>query len=48
MFVESAHRYKSSFDGMAACHQAANAFAPAVQDLINKAITDPKFASLLK
>jgi hypothetical protein len=45
--VESRYEFKSGFDAITACNQTAQALGPAVQDLIKKTISDPKFKSLL-
>jgi len=39
--------FKSGFDAVTACNASADALTPAVQDLINKIVTDPQFSSLL-
>ncbi|WP_410211955.1 hypothetical protein [Aquirhabdus sp.] len=46
--VENRYDFKSGFDAITACNQTAQALAPAVQDLIKKAISDPAFAELLQ
>lgn len=45
--VSSRYVFASAFDGTVACNATAAALSPAVQDLIYKAITNPKFADLL-
>jgi len=40
--------FSASFVGDAACHNVADAFEPAVQDLTTKLIADPGFPALLK
>lgn len=45
--VHNVYEFKSGFDGITACNQTAQALTPAVQDLIRKAVTDPKFIDLL-
>ena len=47
MSVENKYKFKSGFDAITACNQTAQALGPAVQDLIQKSITDPRFKSLL-
>jgi hypothetical protein len=39
--------FDSGFDAMTACGNTSNALTPAVQRLINKAVTDPAFASMV-
>jgi hypothetical protein len=46
--VSNKFEFKSGFDGITACNATADALSPAVQDLINAAITNPKFSRLLK
>jgi hypothetical protein len=46
--VENIYEFESGYEGMTACYQTAQALGPAVQDLINKIVTDPNFAALLK
>lgn len=48
MSVENKYDFKSGFDAITACNQTAQALGPAVQDLIKKTITDPRFKSLLR
>jgi hypothetical protein len=48
MNAENNYEFESGFEGMTACYQTAQALGPAVQDLINKIVTDPKFAALLR
>lgn len=42
------YRYPTDFSGHMACYQTANAFMPAVQDLIGKVATSPEFKDLLE
>jgi hypothetical protein len=46
--VENRYEFKSGFDAITACNQTANALGAAVQDLINKTVTNPGFPALLK
>ena len=48
MAVENRYEFKSGFDAITACNQTAQALGPAVQDLIKKTVTDPRFAALLR
>lgn len=41
--VSNSYPFSSSFSAVSACNNAAAAFGPAVNDLIGKAIADPKF-----
>ncbi len=45
--VESSHRFDTSWDAWSACKNVADAFAPAVQSTLAKAVSDPRFKSLL-
>ena len=45
--VSNKHEFKSGFDAITACNAAADALSPAGQDLIQAAVTDPKFRDLL-
>lgn len=45
--VHNVYEFKSGFDAITACNQTAQALTPAVQDLIKKAVTDPRFVELL-
>lgn len=45
--VENKYQFKSGFDAITACNQTAQALGPAVQDLIKKAISDPRFKTLM-
>jgi len=45
--VENKYEFKSGFDAITACNQTAQALGPAVQDLIKKAISDPRFKTLM-
>jgi hypothetical protein len=40
--------YDTSFDAFSACKNVADAFAPAVQELLKKVVTHPQFAQLSK
>ncbi len=40
--------FDTSYSAYSACKNVADAFAPAVQELLKQAINDPKFASLVK
>jgi hypothetical protein len=46
--VVSRYDFASSIIGESACQLTAQAFTPAVQDLIKKTVTDPKFGELLQ
>jgi hypothetical protein len=46
--VSEHYEFHSSYTAMAACHNAADAFQPAVQTLIGKAIASPDFRSLMQ
>lgn len=46
--VSKDYHFAASFVGDAACHNVADAFAPAVQALVEKAVEDPRFPLLLK
>ena len=46
--VSSSHSFASSFSAVAACQNAATAFNPAVQTLLNDIVTDPRFADLMR
>ena len=41
------YRYTSSFSGETACNQTAQAFMPAVQNLVGKLVRSPQFAALV-
>ena len=45
--VENSHRFDTSWDAWSACKNVADAFAPAVQGTLAKAVSDPRFKSLL-
>jgi hypothetical protein len=45
--VENSHRFDTSWDAWSACKNVADAFAPAVQGTLAKAVTDPRFKLLL-
>lgn len=40
------YRFNTSFDAFSACQNVANAFGPAVQELLKRVVTDPQFARL--
>jgi len=46
--VENKYSFESGFDGRTACDRTAQALVPAVQDLIEKVVTHPEFAELIK
>jgi hypothetical protein len=46
--AENRYEFKSGFDGITACNQTAQALGPAVQDLINKVVSDGTFGSLIQ
>ncbi len=48
MSVNNKYTFKSGFDAITACNATADALTPAVQDLINATVNDPKFALLMK
>jgi hypothetical protein len=48
MAVQNRYEFKSGFDAITACNQTAQALGPAVQDLIKKAVTDPRFGGLIQ
>jgi hypothetical protein len=41
------YSFKSGFDAITACNATADALTPAVQDLIQKTVTNPEFVKLL-
>ena len=45
--VQTVRTFKSSFSAVAACQNATNSFAPAVQDLIGEVVNNPGFAHLV-
>jgi hypothetical protein len=47
--IEASNKYtfKSGFDAITACNATADALSPAVQDLIQSAVTNPEFKNLL-
>lgn len=45
--VEQSHRFDTSWDAWSACKNVADAFAPAVQSTLAKAVSDPRFKALL-
>ena len=42
------YNYDTSFDAWSACKNVADAFAPAVQELLRQVVSDPKFTQLVK
>jgi hypothetical protein len=46
--VEVDYTFDTSFSAYSACKNVADAFGPAVSQLIHKAVTNPKFAELVK
>ena len=46
--VAEHYSYTTSFSGETACNQTAQAFMPAVQDLVNKVISNHDFQALIK
>jgi len=44
--VEEKYQFETSWTAAGACKNVADAFSPAVQDLINKVVSNPKFAEL--
>lgn len=46
-FVAEHYEFKSGFDAVTACKQTAEAFLPAVQDLIGKLVKSPDFRGLI-
>lgn len=42
------YKYDTSFDAWSACKNVADAFAPAVQELLGKVVSNPKFIQLVK
>lgn len=47
MSVSESYAYTSSFYGETACNQTAQAFMPAVQNLVGKVVRSPEFAALV-
>lgn len=45
--IDERYPYQSSFYGETACNQTAQAFMPAVQNLVGKAVRSPEFAALI-
>jgi hypothetical protein len=45
--VSTNYPFNTSYSAYSACKNVADAFGPAVQDLINTIVTDPKFATLV-
>jgi hypothetical protein len=48
MSIESRHEFESGFVGASACNNTSMALGPAVQQLVQKTVSDPRFATLLK
>ena len=46
--VQDTYRFSSGFDGLTACNNTANAYGPAVGQLLGKAFSSLEFARLLK
>jgi hypothetical protein len=46
--VASRYDYESSFTAYSACSEMQRSYMPAVQQLVNKIVTDPGFKTLLK
>lgn len=46
--VSEDYHFAASYSGDAACHNVADAYAPAVQALVEKAVKEPGFAAMLK
>jgi hypothetical protein len=46
--VTSKYAFDTSFDAISACKNVADAFGPAVQDLLKQVVTHPQFGSLVK
>lgn len=47
MSVSENYAYTSSFYGETACNQTAQAFMPAVQNLVGKIVRSPEFVALI-
>ncbi|WP_460874767.1 hypothetical protein [Paralcaligenes ginsengisoli] len=47
MVLNETYPYQTSFYGETACNQTAQAFMPAIQDLVGKAVKSPEFATLM-
>nr|VFJ60675.1 MAG: hypothetical protein BECKDK2373C_GA0170839_108316 [Candidatus Kentron sp. DK] len=45
--VHSHYKFPTSYIAEYACRNVANAFNPAVQDLLNKVVTHPQFSALI-
>jgi hypothetical protein len=48
MAIEHKHEFEAGFVGPSACNNTSREFGPAVQALVRKAITDPRFAGLVR
>jgi len=48
MAIDHKYEFEAGFVGPAACNNASRAFGPAVQQLVYKTITDPRFAGLVR
>lgn len=46
--VNVKYNYDTSFDAWSACKNVADAFSPAVQELLRQVVTDPQFTQLVK
>lgn len=47
LFTQNLYEFKSGFDAITACNQTAQALGSAVQELVEKTVSDPGFAALL-
>lgn len=47
LVASNKYKFKSGFDAVTACNATADALSPAIQDLIQSAVTDPLFSKLL-
>lgn len=48
MVISNDYTFRAGFAATAACNNVAQAFVPAVQDLIGKAVSSPNFADLVR
>ncbi|MFZ3324163.1 MAG: hypothetical protein WA190_17445 [Usitatibacter sp.] len=48
MSVESHHDFEAGFIGASACNNTSRALGPAVQQLVQKTVNDPRFAALIR
>jgi hypothetical protein len=46
--VSIKYNYDTSFDAWSACKNVADAFSPAVQELLRQVVTNPQFTQLVK